>query len=86
MATISSYDIIKEMVDNNGHYYDDPKPIAIFEYTSGFNNSVVWSVAYLKSDVVSLFSSPYARNITPIWTQKDGVITQPTITDNKEDV
>jgi len=77
MATITHYDIIREMIDNDGCYPGDPRPLAIFEYQSTYGE-ICWSVISIEEELMSLLTSPYVRHPEEIWSKKRGKTRDPT--------
>jgi len=74
MATLTSKEIIDEMIENDGCYQGDPPCCAIYEYQNQFNKTV-WFVAYAQADFHSLFNSPYVQRetIKQLWPKTEPV-------------
>lgn len=72
MATIDSQEVIKTLLENNGHYMYDPVPVSIYEYTAP-GGKTTWSVCYFDRDEMNLFSSPYVVNPVCIWHRDTGL-------------
>jgi hypothetical protein len=81
MATMTSYPIIKQMVDNNGVYPGDPQVLAIYEYTGG--GGICWCVILVPIDETNMYASPYVHNPRLLWSKEQGKVADPT--EPKED-
>ena len=76
MATMTSYEIIKEMVDNDGVYPGDPQVMAIWEYSN--DGETVWCVIIVPQDERAMHDSPYVRDQRLLWSQDTGKVRDPT--------
>ena len=54
------------LIAQNGHYYEDPRALAIHSYVNDWGN-VTYHVAYDYPDVVSLMKSPHCHDIKLLW-------------------
>lgn len=75
MATITSYNIIKKMIDNDGVYPGDPQVEAIWEYENC--GQIMWSISLCAADVGALLSSAYVQRPVLLWSKRDGLIQEP---------
>ncbi|MEK0325325.1 MAG: hypothetical protein QQN63_06435 [Nitrosopumilus sp.] len=66
MATITSTKIIKVLLENKGHYGDDPAVATIWSYTSFFNILEKCFAIYYHAGL-----NPH-DTISPVLLQKDG--------------
>jgi hypothetical protein len=76
MPTMTSYEIIKEMVDNDGIYPGDPQVEAIWEYSN--DGQTVWCVIIVPQDKMAMHSSPYVKDPQLLWSQDAGLVHEPT--------
>ncbi len=66
MPSIDSYDLIKRIIDNNGHYEDDPIPLQISQYIN-FAGGTTYHIAYSLDDIEALYMSPFCKDIKILW-------------------
>ncbi len=66
MASIGTgIDLIGQLLDNNGHYMNDPQA---FELSSYLNNGVTtFHIAYSERDLTALYQSPFCHKIKRLW-------------------
>ena len=76
MATMTSYPIVKQMVDNNGVYPGDPQVLAIYEYTG--MNGICWCVILVPLDEENMWVSPFVKDPKLLWSRKEGKVCDPT--------
>lgn len=69
MATIDNEDIIKEIIANNGHYYDDPIVIKIVQYTNRWGGRT-HGVVYERDDPNRYRESEFVINPKVIFERK----------------
>jgi hypothetical protein len=78
MATLTNYEYVKEIIDNNG--YDPPMTVVkIVQYTNaeGLDNN--WGIVYSVEVPMGLgdryeHESPYVNNPKVIWTKEQGLL------------
>ena len=73
---MTSYPIIKEMMDNNGVYPGDPQVLAIYEYTNMGN--ICWCVILVPIDKICMYDSPFVRDPKLLWSKEEGKVGEPT--------
>lgn len=70
MATIDSWGLIKELMNNRGYYMDDPRVHMIVEYTNAYGNRT-WGITYVTEPperrLRYLEESEYVRDPKVIW-------------------
>jgi hypothetical protein len=76
MATMTDYNIIKELVDNDGVFPGDPQLLAIYEYKNA--GKTVWCAIIVPEDEMAMFDSPYVKEPTLLWSMEKGKIKDPT--------
>ena len=64
--TVTSVNLIAEMLVNDGHYYDDPLPTSIWSYES--LNKQNFAIFYTESQN-DMYESPYVFNANVLWTR-----------------
>lgn len=76
MATIDSYELAKQLVDNEGRYPGDPQLLSIWEYTNG--GRICWCLIIVPADLAAMLSSPYVHNPEMLWSKEEGKLRDPT--------
>lgn len=71
MATITSREIIQEILDNDGVYPGDPQAALIYEYRNVFDNEVAWAVFWDYRDD-DIGSSPAVAEFKLLWSRDMG--------------
>ena len=69
MPTIDAKHIIDKMIENDGHFSDDPRVYMIVEYTNAWDNQT-WGVTYFnppESRMKYLVTSSHVRNPKILW-------------------
>jgi hypothetical protein len=74
MATVSSKDIVDEIIANNGKYGSDPEVVAIVQYNNQFNGGLAWGLIYEGEDAERYHTSPYCHNPKTIWIHGIGMV------------
>jgi hypothetical protein len=73
MPTIDSEEIIKDLLKNNGCYYDDPQAFVISQYRNCFDDRIAFHIAYDSGDHNSLLISPHCKEVKTLWTRAFGL-------------
>lgn len=77
MATISSKEIVNEIIAGDGYYSDDPRVKAIFEIQTPTAEGVTrWVLCYTERDIFNAMSSEWVVNPKLIWS--DGSLEEDT--------
>lgn len=77
MPTITSPQLIKELLENNGHYHDDPVPIAIYRYFNPYTEKGwAYCACYVVEDIHEMIRSPYVYEFTLLWSKGPGLTWQ----------
>lgn len=70
MSTIDNKNIIKEIIEKDGYYDDDPRIYMIVEYTNA-NGKITWGVTWSSESFTArtryLDETEYVRNPRVIW-------------------
>ena len=70
MPSIDSKELVDELIENDGYYSDDPRVLAIHQYTNSWGGET-YHLAYNESEIASLFLSPFCSNIRLLWTHDE---------------
>ena len=76
MATFDNLEIVRDLIANNGKYYDDPQVLAIYEYTNDWGKQC-WMVGYDTADIHAMIASPYVHYPELLWSQDTGKLRDP---------
>ncbi len=71
MATITTRDIIQELIDGDGTTHGDPQCLSIWEYRQVPTRKIVWCVVYVKEDLKALVDSHH-EIIKCLWNKREG--------------
>jgi hypothetical protein len=71
MSTISSREVIMEMLRNNGTYPGDPQVYSIWEYHNQFDGGICWKVCYQERDEKIFLSCGAFRGVPKAIWQRD---------------
>lgn len=69
MSTITSPEIIRELLENNGKYEDDPQAEMIYSYET--YDRTVYAVYWTRN--TDIYTSPYVHNPHLLWSKKGGL-------------
>ena len=62
MATVSSREIVDEIIAKGGHYDDDETIVRIVQYNNQFNGELAWGLIYEGEDLWRYHNSPACHN------------------------
>lgn len=68
--TIDSQKIIYDLIENDGHYSDDPQVYQIFRYTNDWGNTTYAIFYHERHDI---YNSPFVHNPTLLWQRGAGL-------------
>lgn len=77
MSTIDSKEIVKEIIENDGHYPGDPQYDSIWQYDNQFGG-ISYKLIYgpnANAMLSEFLSSPYCENSRLLWSKKTGKTT-----------
>jgi hypothetical protein len=74
MATVNSRDIVDAIIENDGHYEDDPVVVRIVQYNNMFNGDLAYGLIYEHEDPERYHKSPACHNPTTIWQRGVGLM------------
>jgi len=70
MATITSKEIIDEIIAADGRYMGDPQVIKVVAYRNQFNGGEAWGIIYEGEDPMRYHNAPACHNPQTIWVHK----------------
>jgi hypothetical protein len=68
--TIDSFTIIKKLLQNDGHYLDDPRAVSIWTYENQFGNQ---TYAVFMRPEHDMWNSPFVKDPVLLWDHKTGL-------------
>lgn len=74
MASISTVEVIRTMLENNGTYPGDPQALGIYEVENVLFGTVHWAVAWSREEREAIYSSPAFGTIVPLWMREHGFL------------
>ena len=70
MATITSKEIVDEIIAADGLYMGDPQVIKVVEYSNMFNGGQAWGIIYEGEDPMRYHNAPACHRPQTIWVHR----------------
>jgi len=70
MATITSREIVDEIIAGDGVYMDDDLVVKIVEYKNMFDGGIAWGIIHHFEDPMRYHNAPACRDPKTIWVHK----------------
>jgi len=67
MATITSKEIVDDIIAADGRYMGDPQVVKVVEYSNMFNGGQAWGIIYEGEDPMRYHNAPACHNPQTIW-------------------
>jgi len=73
MSTIEDGTFIRKLIGDDGRFEDDPQVLAIYRYYNPAVHKELYMIAWMESDINSMFVSPFCVNPVLLWHQTTGM-------------